>query len=294
MLRLAAAAEAHSEHPVARAIVEAAGADLPETERVEAIPGFGITAIVEGRSLLAGADRLMAREGVDLQGLDGKAAELAARGETPLYVALDGGVAALLGVSDPVKPGSRAAVDAFHAQGLKVAMLTGDNEGTARAIAAELGIDELRAGLLPGDKAGVLKELQAAHGPAAFAGDGINDAPALATAEAGIAIGTGTDVAIEAADVVLMTGDLRGVVNALHLSRATMRNIRQNPVWAFGCNILLIPVAAGVLYPFGGPLLSPMQAAGAMALSSVFVVTNALRLSRLRPAAGTGEEEAAQ
>jgi Cu+-exporting ATPase len=295
VLRLAAAAEAQSEHPVARAIVEAAreeaaGTDLPPAEAVEAVPGFGISARVENRSLLAGADRFLKREGVDLRGLDAAAQELAARGETPLFVAVDGEVAALLGVSDPVKPGSREAVEAFHAQGLKVAMLTGDNAGTALSIAAELGIDEVRAGLLPGDKAGVLEELQEDYGPAAFAGDGINDAPALATAEAGIAIGTGTDVAIEAADIVLMTGDLRGVVNALHLSRATMRNIRQNLGWAFGYNILLIPVAAGVLYPFGGPLLSPMLAAGAMALSSVFVVTNALRLSRLRPAAGTAED----
>ncbi len=290
VLRMTAAAEAQSEHPIARAIVEAAGKKRPAAEAVEAIPGFGITATVGGRSLLAGAGRLMRREGVDLKGLDAVAEELAARGETPLYVAVDGEIAALLGVSDPVKPGSCAAVAAFHAQGLKVAMLTGDNEGTARAIAGELGIDELHAGLLPGDKAGVIEELQKAYGPAAFAGDGINDAPALATAQAGIAIGTGTDVAIEAADVVLMTGDLRGVVNALHISRATMRNIRQNLGWAFGYNILLIPVAAGVLYPFGGPLLSPMLAAGAMALSSVFVVTNALRLSRLRPAAGTTED----
>ncbi len=283
ILRLTAAAEAQSEHPIARALVAAAGPGLPAATKVEAIPGFGLSAVVEGHRLLVGADRLMARDGVSLQGLDETAVQLAEAGETPLYAAVDGQIAALFGVSDPIKPGSRAAVDAFHARGLKVAMLTGDNPRTAQAIAARLGIDKVRAGLLPGEKAGILQELQDRFGPAAFAGDGINDAPALATAEAGIAIGTGTDVAIEAADVVLMTGDLRGVVNALAVSRATMRNIRQNLVWAFGYNILLIPVAAGVLFPFGGPMLSPMLAAGAMALSSVFVVTNALRLSRMKP-----------
>lgn len=284
VLRLVAAAEAHSEHPIASAIVAAAGKDLPKVDKVEAIPGYGVMAQVDGHALLIGADRLMARQGIEIGALADTGAALAKRGETPLYAAVDGKVAAVIAVADPIKPGTRAAISAFHDQGLKVAMITGDNAATAAAIAADLGIDEVRAECLPVGKVDALKALQSEHGVLAFAGDGINDAPALATAEVGIAIGTGTDVAIEAADVVLMSGDLRGVVNALTISRATMANIRQNLGWAFGYNILLVPVAAGGLYPFGGPLLSPALAAGAMALSSVFVLSNALRLRRLQPA----------
>ncbi|MGR3758536.1 heavy metal translocating P-type ATPase [Roseobacteraceae bacterium NS-SX3] len=293
VLRLAGAAEAQSEHPIARAIVAAAGKGLPQAENAEAIPGYGLTATVEGRNVLVGAARLMAREGIELGALLGTGKRLAARGETPLYAAVDGRAAAVIAVADPVKPGSRAAIRALHDQGLKVAMITGDAEATARAIASDLGIDEVKAECLPADKVGTLEALRDEHGPLAFVGDGINDAPALAAADAGIAIGTGTDVAIEAADVVLVSGDLRGVVNALTVSRATMRNIRQNLGWAFGYNVLLIPVAAGVLYPFGGPLLSPVLAAGAMALSSVFVLSNALRLRRLKQPIHEGQAERA-
>ena len=284
VLPLVAAAEAQSEHPIARALVAAAGPDLAQASNVEAIPGYGLRAEVDGQAILIGADRLMQREGIEIGALAETGATLAKRGETPLYAAVDGQIAAVIAVSDPIKQGTRAAIQAFHQQGLKVAMITGDNAATADVIASDLGIDVVKAECLPGQKVEVLEQLQTEHGPVGFVGDGINDAPALATAEVGIAIGTGTDVAIEAADVVLMSGDLRGVVNALTVSRATMRNIRQNLVWAFGYNVLLIPVAAGVLYPFGGPLLSPALAAGAMALSSVFVLSNALRLRRLRPA----------
>ncbi|KAE9632901.1 heavy metal translocating P-type ATPase [Parasedimentitalea maritima] len=283
LLPMIAAAEVHSEHPIAHAIVEAAGEDLPKADNVEAIPGYGLRAKVDGQKLLIGADRLMAREGIETGVLAETGAELAKRGDTPLYAAVDGQIAAVITVADPVKSGTHAAISAFHDQGLKVAMITGDNAVTAKTIAADLGIDVVKAECLPANKVEALNALQSEHGPLAFVGDGINDAPALATAEVGIAIGTGTDVAIEAADVVLMSGDLRGVVNALTISRATMRNIHQNLTWAFGYNVLLIPVAAGGLYPFGGPLLSPALAAGAMALSSVFVLSNALRLRRLKP-----------
>ncbi len=284
VLPLVAAAESQSEHPIARALVAAAGPDLAAASNVEAIPGYGLRAEVDGQSLLIGADRLMRREGIEIGDLAEVGAALAKRGETPLYAAIEGRIAAVIAVADPIKQGTRAAIQAFHQQGLKVAMITGDNAATAAVIAADLGLDLVRSECLPAQKVEVLKQLQSEHGAVAFVGDGINDAPALATAGVGIAIGTGTDVAIEAADVVLMSGDLRGVVNALMVSRATMRNIRQNLLWAFGYNVLLIPVAAGVLYPLGGPLLSPALAAGAMALSSVFVLSNALRLRRLRPA----------
>ncbi len=284
VLRLAAAAEAQSEHPIAAALVAAAGPGLPQAEAVEAIPGHGLRARVDGHAVLIGSDRLMTQQGIALQGLDKAADQSAGRGETPLYVALDGRIAALVTVSDPIKPGTREAIAALHAAGFKAAMITGDNSRTAQAIAGDLGIDHVRAQLLPADKVATIRDLRQEFGPVVFVGDGINDAPALASADTGIAIGTGTDVAIEAADVVLMSGDLRGVVNAVSVSRATMRNIRQNLGWAFGYNVLLIPVAAGVLFPFGGPLLSPVLAAGAMALSSVFVLSNALRLRRLEPA----------
>jgi Cu+-exporting ATPase len=291
VLRLVAAVEARSEHPVADAIARAAraeGADLPEASEFETITGHGVRARVEGRDVLVGADRLMTREGVDTAPLAQTEADLAARGRTALFAAIDGRLAAVIAVADPVKPTSASAIAALHEAGLRVAMLTGDKRETALAIARETGIDEVVAGLLPEDKVAALKDMQA-RGPVAFVGDGINDAPALAQADVGIAIGTGTDVAIEAADVVLMSGDLRGVTGAVAVSRATMRNIRQNLVWAFGYNVALIPVAAGVLYPATGMLLSPVLAAGAMALSSVFVVTNALRLRRLRVGAGQDE-----
>ncbi|WP_093119966.1 heavy metal translocating P-type ATPase [Salinihabitans flavidus] len=287
ILRLVAGAEAGSEHPIARAIASEAerrGLDLPRAEAFDAIPGKGLTARVEGRTLLIGNAALMRDNAVAPEDFSADAGALASEGKTPLFVAIDGQPAAILAVADPIKDGTPEAIRALHDMGLSVAMLTGDTPETARAIARQLGIDRVEAGLLPADKVARLKDLQSEHGKIAFVGDGINDAPALAQADIGIAIGSGTDVAIEAADVVLISGDLRGVVNAFSISRHTMRNIRQNLLWAFGYNTLLIPVAAGALYPFGGPLLSPMLAAGAMALSSVFVLANALRLRRLRPA----------
>ena len=287
VLALAAAVEARSEHPVARAILRAAqaeGLDLPQAEGFETITGHGARARAGGRDVLVGAARLMAREGIDTSALEGAVADLAARGRTALYAAIDGRAAALLAVADPVKPSSAAAIAALKGQGMRVVMITGDRPETAHAIAGETGIDEVIADVLPDAKLSAVDDLRKGGAGVAFVGDGINDAPALAAADVGIAIGTGTDIAIESADVVLMSGDLRGVVNALEISRRTMRNIRQNLFWAFGYNVLLIPVAAGVLYPATGLLLSPMLAAGAMALSSVFVLTNALRLRRVRPA----------
>ncbi|WP_170359525.1 heavy metal translocating P-type ATPase [Ruegeria arenilitoris] len=287
VLRLVAAVEATSEHPIATAIVRAAetrGLNLPKPEDFKSITGYGVQAVVEGHSILIGADRLMEREGIDISALSDHGASLAAKGRTPLYAAIDGTAAAAIAVADPIKPSTPEAIEALHALGLKVAMITGDNRATADAIAAQLGIDTVVAEVLPEGKVAALENLRVNGGKLAFVGDGINDAPALAAADVGIAIGTGTDVAIEAADVVLMSGDLIGVVNAFDISQRTMRNIRQNLFWAFGYNTLLIPVAAGILYPFGGPLLSPVLAAGAMALSSVFVLSNALRLRWVKAA----------
>ena len=287
VLRLAAAVEMLSEHPIAAAIVRAArgrGITLPVADDFTSITGLGASALVEGRRVLIGADRLMARDGVALGGLAERGSALGQLGRSPLYVAVDGVAAAVIAVADPVKPGTPEAIAALHALGLKVAMITGDNRGTAEAIARALGIDHVVAEVLPEGKVAALDRLRAGGAKIAFVGDGINDAPALASADVGIAIGTGTDVAIESADVVLMSGDLRGVVNAFRVSQRTMTNIRQNLFWAFGYNVVLIPVAAGVLYPLNGTLLSPMLAAAAMALSSVFVLSNALRL-RWVPAA---------
>jgi heavy metal translocating P-type ATPase len=281
VLRLTASAEHASEHPIAAAIVAAAdkrGLTLAEPATFRALPGYGIKAEIDGHALLVGADRLLAREKIGLGALEKTAATLAEMGKTPLFVAIDGAPAAVLAVEDPVKDSTPAAIDALHRMGLEVAMITGDNTATARAIADRLGIDHVTAEVLPRGKVKALEELKAAHGTLAFVGDGINDAPALAAADVGIAIGTGTDVAIGAADVVLAAGELTGVSSAIHLSRSVMRNIRQNLFWAFGYNVVLIPVAAGVLYPFTGLQLSPMLAAFAMAMSSVFVLTNALRL----------------
>ncbi len=287
VLQLVAAVEETSEHPIAEAIVRSAkskGLELPKIEAFESITGYGVQAVVNGRSVLIGADRLMVREGVDLGVLADVGTALGIKGKTPLYAAIDGQAAAVIAVSDPIKAGTPAAIASLHALGLKVAMITGDNKGTAEAIARELGIDHVVAEVLPEGKVAALETLRGG-GKLAFVGDGINDAPALAAADVGIAIGTGTDVAIEAADVVLMSGDLNGVVNAFHISGRTMANIRQNLFWAFGYNTLLIPVAAGALYPIWGVMLSPILAAGAMSLSSVFVLTNALRLRWVQPAA---------
>ncbi len=276
-----AGAEAASEHPVASAILRAAklrGLDVPPASGFTAIPGYGVQATVAGRAVLVGADRLMQRDAIALP-KDDPALAIAQKGRTPLYLAVDGQLAAVVGVADPIKPGSPAAIAALQAAGLRVVMITGDNKVTAAKIAAELGIADVVAEVLPAGKVAALERLRP-HGPVAFVGDGINDAPALAAADVGIAIGTGTDVAIEAADVVLMSGDLGAVVSAFAISRATMRNIRQNLFWAFGYNVVLIPVAAGALYPINGAMLSPALAAGAMAISSVFVLTNALRLRK--------------
>ena len=283
LLALAAAAESGSEHPVAQAVVREAARRalaLPAAANFEAVPGAGIRAQVDGRRVEIGAARFMTQLGADVGALAAQADALAADARTPFFVAVDGRVAALLAVADPIKPTAAAAIDALHAAGLQVAMITGDAQGTAAAVARSLGIDEVRAEVRPGEKAAAVQALQAGGRRVAFVGDGINDAPALAQADVGVAIGTGTDVAIEAADVVLMAGDLGGLVRARALSAAVLRNVKQNLFWAFAYNAALIPVAAGALYPAFGVLLSPVFAAAAMGLSSVFVLTNALRLKR--------------
>ncbi|THU01095.1 copper-translocating P-type ATPase [Lampropedia puyangensis] len=298
VLSAMAAVESHSEHPIARAIVQAAQATqfpMPALEAFESVTGYGVRAIVRSTEkpdrasrplrVEVGADRFMAKIGVSVAPFAETASRLGQEGKTPLYAALDGQLAAIVAVADPIKPSTPAAIAALHALGLKVAMLTGDNAQTAQAIANQLGIDEVKAEVLPEGKVQALKLLRQTHGPVAFVGDGINDAPALAEADVGLAIGTGTDIAVETADVVLMSGNLQGIPNAIALSKATIGNIRQNLFWAFAYNTALIPVAAGVLYPAWGLLLSPVFAAGAMALSSVFVLGNALRLRRFAPAA---------
>ncbi len=287
VLRLIASVEGQSEHPIAEAILRGARAEsiqpAPVSEFVS-ITGYGVEALVDGHRVQIGADRLMTREGIDPGPLAETERRLAEKGRSALYAAIDGRIAAVIAVADPVKPTSRAAIAALKARGIDVAMVTGDKRETALAIARETGIDHVVAGVLPDGKLAALDDLRAGGRKVAFVGDGINDAPALAHADVGIAIGTGTDVAIESADVVLMSGDLRGVVNAVEVSHRTLSNIRQNLIWAFGYNAALIPVAAGVLYPAFGLLLSPVFAAGAMALSSVSVLGNALRLRRIAPA----------
>ena len=292
VLRLVASVEATSEHPIAAAILRRAeqdGLSLAPVEDFNSVTGYGVSAVIEGRKILVGADRFMAREGISLGSVEGVGTSLGQEGKTPLYAAIDGRLAAIIAVSDPIKSSTAEAISALHGLGLKVAMITGDNHATANAIAATLGIDTVVSEVLPEGKVAAIQKLQAGGGIVAFVGDGINDAPALAHADVGVAIGTGTDVAIEAADVVLMSGDLKGVVNALHISQRTMRNIHQNLFWAFGYNALLIPVAAGVFYPLFGLMLSPALAAGAMALSSVFVLFNALRLRWIAPALSEGQ-----
>ncbi|NLC60436.1 MAG: cadmium-translocating P-type ATPase [Gammaproteobacteria bacterium] len=286
VLRLVASVESSSEHPIARAIVEAAEAeaiDVPRPREFESITGMGVRASVDGRRVEVGADRHMRSLGLDVSAFAATAQRLGSEGKSPLYAAIDGRLAAIIAVSDPIKADTPAAIRALHGLGLKVAMITGDNARTAQAIADRLGIDEVVAEVLPDGKVEAVQALRSNHGPVAFVGDGINDAPALAEAEVGIAIGTGTDIAVEAADVVLMSGSLHGVPTAIALSKATIGNIRQNLFWAFAYNTALIPVAAGVLYPAFGILLSPILAAGAMSLSSVFVLANALRLRRFQP-----------
>lgn len=285
VLGIVATLEVQSEHPIAEAIVEGArrrGAIIGEATDFESEPGFGISGEVDGQKVLVGADRFMEHHQLSVAAFADDARRLASGGKTPLYAAIDGDVAAVIAVADPIKESAPKAISVLHELGLRVAMITGDNRRTAEAIAAQLGIDEVLAEVLPDGKAEAITNLQEQGHTVAFVGDGINDAPALAIADAGLAIGTGTDVAIESADVVLMSGRLHTVFEALALSRATLRNIKQNLFWAFFYNTALIPVAAGVLYPIIGILLSPMLAAAAMGLSSTFVLSNALRLRRFQ------------
>ncbi len=285
MLRLAASAERGSEHPLGEAIVQAAqerGLTLSQPQQFEAIAGHGITAQVDDHVVLLGNMRLMQNWSVDTSGVAAEVERLQGDGKTAMIVATDGAALGVLAVADTVKPTSRAAVQALRQQGIDVVMLTGDNQRTADAIAREVGIERVRAEVLPEDKADEVKRLQGEGRVVAMVGDGINDAPALAQADVGIAIGTGTDVAMEAADVTLMRGDLSSVPQAIALSKRTLKTIKWNLFWAFIYNVIGIPIAAGVLYPFFGIQLSPIIAAGAMAFSSVFVVTNSLRLRKVR------------
>ncbi|MCL5107785.1 MAG: copper-translocating P-type ATPase [Chloroflexi bacterium] len=300
LLRLAASAERGSEHPLGEAIVARArerGLALAQASEFVALPGQGIAATVEGRRVLLGNLSLLESEGLSLDGLAAGAAQLAEAGKTPMYVALDGRLAGIVAVADTLKPESRRAVAELRKLGLSVVMLTGDNRRTAEAIGREVGVDRVLAEVLPQDKAAEVARLQAEGKKVAMVGDGINDAPALAQADVGIAIGTGTDVAIEAADVTLMRGDLLGIVTAIDLSRRTMRTVRQNLFWAFFYNVILIPVAAGLVYVLSGGsvaewlrpvfghygFLNPVLAGAAMAFSSVTVVSNSLRLRAYRP-----------
>lgn len=279
-----AAVEAHSEHPIAAALLQAEGVrgeTLPVASQFVSVAGMGIQAEVAGNSVAVGGERLLKHLGIPLGSHGEVAAAIAQKGQTAFFAAVDGQVAAVMGISDPVKPTSQAAIAALKRQGLKVVMITGDKPETANVIAATVGIEHVIAGVMPEGKTKAIAELGLGDQTVAYVGDGINDAPALASADVGIAIGTGTDIAIEAADVVLMAGDLIGVTDAIEISRHTLTNIKQNLFWAFGYNIALIPVAAGVLYPAFGIVLSPILAAAAMALSSIFVITNALRLRRV-------------
>jgi len=282
-VRLAAALERSSEHPLAAAILAGArerGIDVPSAAEFRSVPGKGITAQVNGVAATLGNVAMMEEAGVETAAARSKADELRREGQTVMFLAVDGRLAALLGVADPIKPTTLEAIDALHAEGLRIVMLTGDNRVTAEAVARTLHIDEVRADVLPDGKRDVIRELQRAGRVVAMAGDGVNDAPALAEAAVGIAMGTGTDVAIESAGITLLRGDLRGIVRARRLSRATMRNIRQNLFLAFVYNAVGVPVAGGVLYPFTGTLISPIWASAAMTLSSVSVIGNALRLRR--------------
>jgi Cu+-exporting ATPase len=288
ILRLAASAEKGSEHALGEAIVNQAqrtGLELEPSTDFNAIPGHGIEATIGGKQVLLGNIKLMKDRGFPLKDMDKKATDLSSEGKTPMFVAVDGEIGGIIAVADTLKENSKAALAALRNLGLEVIMLTGDNQRTAEAIARQVGVDRVLAEVLPDQKAEQVKTLQAEGKKVGMVGDGINDAPALVQADVGIAIGTGTDVAMESADITLISGDLSGVVTAIGLSKATVRNIKQNLFWAFAYNTILIPVAAGVLFPFFGILLNPIFAAAAMGLSSVTVVTNALRLRRFRPPA---------
>lgn len=288
LLPLLAAVEALSEHPLALAIVAAAQEEQltwSQAQDFQAHTGYGVSATVDEQNVAIGAERYMAQLGVDTAAFASAAHALAEHGKTPLYAAVDGHLAAVIAVADTLKPSTQAAIQTLHALGLKVAMISGDDRRTAQAIAAQLGIDHVVAEVLPKGKVDAVQALQREYGLTVYVGDGINDAPALAQADVGIAVGSGTDIAIEAADVVLMSDNLGSVASAIALSTATLNNIRQNLFWAFVYNAALIPVAAGVMYPINGLTLSPQFAAAAMALSSVFVLVNALRLKGFQPPA---------
>ena len=283
VLQLIASVESQSEHPLAQAIVSGAIArklELLDVQEFESVSGLGVTALVNGQRLHVGSERYVSQLGADTTLFSDPARQLAEKAKTPFYALIDNRLAALIAVADPIREGAREAVESLHATGLQVTMISGDNQHTAEVVAKQLGIKNVIAEVLPDGKIDAVKQLQQNNHKVAFVGDGINDAPALAQADVGIAIGTGTDVAIESADVVLMSADLRAVPIAHAISRATIRNIKQNLFWAFAYNATLIPIAAGVLYPFFGILLSPVFAAAAMAASSICVVSNALRLKR--------------
>jgi len=285
LLHLAASIEMGSEHPLAAAIVSGAKEKdiLPsKVESFESLTGRGVTGMLDGRKIALGNLKLLEELGVTPGELPERAEAMRKEGQTAMFVAVDGKAAGILGVADPIKATTAEAIENLHKEGIRVVMLTGDSRTTAEAVGKKLGIDEVIAEILPDQKAEIVKKLQAQGKIVAMAGDGINDAPALAQAHVGIAMGTGTDVAMQSAGVTLVKGDLRGIVRARLLSRATMRNIKQNLFFAFAYNALGIPIAAGVLYPFTGMLLSPIFAAAAMSFSSVSVVGNALRLRRER------------
>jgi len=286
LLQLAASAEKGSEHALGEAIVKGAeekGLAFKKPDSFKAIPGFGIEVTIDNKNVLAGNRKLMAERKISLENLEDTSDKLASEGKTPMYIAIDNKIAGIIAVADTVKANSKKAIDSLHRMGIEVAMITGDNKRTAEAIAKQVGIDRILAEVLPQDKANEVKKLQAEGKKVAMVGDGINDAPALAQADIGIAIGSGTDVAMESADIVLMRSDLMDVPTAIQLSKSTIRNIKQNLFWAFGYNTLGIPVAMGLLHLFGGPLLNPMIAAAAMSLSSVSVLSNALRLKAFKP-----------
>jgi len=286
LLQIAASCEKGSEHPLGEAIIKEAdekGLELINVSKFEAIPGHGIEAVIDGINVLIGNKKLMDDRGISLEEMRANSDRLAYEGKTPMYLAMDGKLSGIIAVADVVKESSIKAIKKLQAMGIEVAMITGDNKKTAEAIAKQVGIDRVLAEVLPQDKASEVKKLQNEGKKVCMVGDGINDAPALAQADVGIAIGSGTDVAMESADIVLMKSDLMDVPTAIHLSKSTIRNIKQNLFWAFGYNTAGIPIAAGVLHIFGGPLLNPMFAAAAMAFSSVSVVSNALRLKRFKP-----------